>query len=137
MHHLDGFDLGFTGRATRMARVFRDGRLLNGVPVTWTHRRRWDHGANQPLDLVVRFTSAKKAQAWVENKEAVLAVAEAVNPEGGSPRRFKRFVALYTVRPTEILDDDPQAVRADYIDSLTRSGQPGQPDLSGGMGAPR
>src|SRR4051794_12111810 len=120
MHYLDGFDLEFTGRATRMARVYRDGRLLNEVPVTWTHRLRWDHGANQPLDLVVRFTSAKKAQAWVENKEAVLAVAEAVNPEGGSPRRFKRFVALYTVRPAEILDDDPQAVRADYIDSLTR-----------------
>lgn len=117
MHKIDGLKLKFTNRTSWMADVYKDHKKIATVPVAWADQIIFDKIAQRPLECLVWHRTETRSKAWAACGEAIIAIANAVDPQE-TPRRFKEFVRVYKVQPIGI-GENPLSVRAKYIDLIT------------------
>lgn len=110
-HSADGFGLEFTHRTSWKARLYKAGRVVDVVPITWVHTWRKSGDATY---VEVWFKDPEEIQRHLELRERfAIALAVAKDPLE-HPKTFQSFQGVFWVKSTGAMLSD-QSVEAQII----------------------
>lgn len=115
-HDVDGFELRFTARTSWKAEVRLRGKVIGIAPVTWTKGFSREPVTGRILQTVWFHNADELARVKESREPLMVALAEA-HDYAEHPHRFKRFNALYEVRPTGRIVD-PLSIECEVVRRL-------------------
>lgn len=105
MHNADGFEMAFTSRSSWKANIFRLGKLVEIVPVTWTKGWRPARGTNMP-QLEVWFKDPDELRSRALDPTPFHVALAVAHDYSEFPHAFKGYQGLFEVAATgELLSD--------------------------------
>src|SRR4051812_8179776 len=104
MHGADGFEMKFTHRSSWKGNIYRLGRLIEVVPVTWT--KGWTKKADGTVHLEVWFRDKIELQARALDPSPFHVALAVAKDYGVLPHSFRSYQGLFEVRATgQLLSD--------------------------------
>ena len=115
-HRIDGFTADFTHRGSWKAHLYRDGTLVDTVPVTWTKGTRRETATKEWFQRVW-FSKQEEIDAALTNPKPFLVIVALAEEYRILPHSVKHMNAVYRVIPTGE-SAEPQTIECKVLERI-------------------